>query len=176
MVIPLMIQSNCNMVKMDFKILRGTSKVIYEADTAMLVEPPFYQLDNTKAEWGTSKRTSIATGTYGWTATFTVRGKKELEEKEKEHQKLMNSLQTADDKAQQIQKEQQEESSALSDALQKQKQQNDKDSEVMLALRKELEEKDKKHQKLVSSLQAACSPSLTRHFGSRIHVVNCFSS
>lgn len=77
-----MIQSNCNLLSMSFKIYNRWGQIIYKADTAMKVEPPYYLLDNNKKEnISNENEFEIKTGVHVWEASFSVRGEKALEEK-----------------------------------------------------------------------------------------------
>ncbi|PCH93713.1 MAG: hypothetical protein COB85_06515 [Bacteroidetes bacterium] len=78
------IQSNCNLLKMEFKIYDRSGTLVYRADTAMFVKPPFYQLDIVREELEEVSKTAIVTGMHSWIANYTVRGAETLEVKSTE--------------------------------------------------------------------------------------------
>ena len=78
----MMIQSNCNLLSMDFKIYNRWGQLIFEADTAMKVEPPYYLLGyNKKENANNENKPEIKTGVYVWVADYSVRGAKAIEKK-----------------------------------------------------------------------------------------------
>ncbi len=77
----LLIQSKCNLVKIEFKIFNPTGIVIFKADKAIMVEPGFYKLKYIYADSAITDMPNIETGLHVWKANYTIRGAETLEEK-----------------------------------------------------------------------------------------------
>lgn len=77
----LMIQSKCNLVKVNFRIFSATGIVIFNADKAIMVEPGFYKLKYIYADSAITDVPNIETGLHVWKANYTFRGAETLEER-----------------------------------------------------------------------------------------------